>query len=122
MRQESDPISGFPVYKTLLCEVGLVEAERSKGKRGGTDTRIHDERVEHFPARATAPTPPRRNVYLDHNATTPVDPEVLEAMMPFLRDAWGNPSSIHALGNEARTKVDDARRKSLKLSTAPRGE
>ncbi len=44
-------------------------------------------------------------VYLDHNATTPVAPEVLEAMLPFLRGELGNPSSDHALGRRARQAV-----------------
>lgn len=48
-------------------------------------------------------------IYLDHNATTPVDPEVLEAMLPFLRSEFGNPSSGHALGRAARVAVDRAR-------------
>lgn len=48
-------------------------------------------------------------VYLDFNATTPVAPEVLEAMMPYLRWSWGNPSSDHALGREARRALDEAR-------------
>jgi cysteine desulfurase len=48
-------------------------------------------------------------VYLDHNATTPVAPEVLEAMLPYLRTAYGNPSSDHALGRRARHAVDEAR-------------
>jgi cysteine desulfurase len=37
-------------------------------------------------------------IYLDYNATTPVAPEVLDAMLPYLRDAYGNPSSSHAAG------------------------
>jgi cysteine desulfurase len=41
-------------------------------------------------------------IYLDHAATTPVRPEVLDAMLPFLREAWGNPSSAHRLGRAAR--------------------
>ena len=48
-------------------------------------------------------------IYLDHNATTPVDPEVLRAMLPFLREEYGNPSSAHALGKRARDAVEAAR-------------
>jgi cysteine desulfurase len=48
-------------------------------------------------------------VYLDHNATTPILPEVVEAMLPFLRDHFGNPSSDHALGRRARAAVERAR-------------
>lgn len=48
-------------------------------------------------------------VYLDCNATTPVAPEVAEAMLPFLRDAFGNPSSSHAFGHRARQAVRDSR-------------
>ena len=50
-----------------------------------------------------------RHVYLDHNATTPVLPDVLEAMLPFQREAFGNPSSVHQFGRRARIAVDDAR-------------
>jgi cysteine desulfurase len=49
-------------------------------------------------------------VYLDHAATTPVRSEVLEAMLPFLRESWGNPSSSHRLGRAARAGLDQARR------------
>ncbi len=48
-------------------------------------------------------------IYLDHNATTPVDPAVLEAMLPFLRDDFANASSIHSPGQRARAAVDAAR-------------
>lgn len=47
--------------------------------------------------------------YLDYNATTPLAPAALEAMLPFLRDEFGNPSSIHAHGRRARASIDDAR-------------
>ncbi|MCC6826159.1 MAG: cysteine desulfurase [Acidobacteria bacterium] len=50
-----------------------------------------------------------RRVYLDNSATTRVADEVFEAMLPFLRDFYGNPSSIHHFGQEARTAVDKAR-------------
>src|SRR3954465_8792774 len=48
-------------------------------------------------------------IYLDHAATTPVRPEVLEAMMPFFGPRFGNPSSMHRWGREARTALDEAR-------------
>lgn len=47
--------------------------------------------------------------YLDHAATTPIDPSVLEAMHPYLERAFGNPSSMHAAGREARAAVEGAR-------------
>ncbi len=50
-----------------------------------------------------------QHVYFDHNATTPVDERVLEAMMPFLRGAYGNASSRHESGTLARRAVDAAR-------------
>ncbi len=51
----------------------------------------------------------KRLVYLDHNATTPVHPEVLEAMIPYLKDNYGNASSIHGKGRDAREAVEHAR-------------
>lgn len=48
-------------------------------------------------------------IYLDHAATTPVRPEVLEAMQPFYGPRFGNPSSTHRWGREARTALDEAR-------------
>jgi cysteine desulfurase len=48
-------------------------------------------------------------VYLDHNATTPLDPRVLEAMLPVLREGFGNASSLHWYGQQARAAVDEAR-------------
>lgn len=48
-------------------------------------------------------------IYLDHNATTPVAPEVLEAMLPYLTQQYGNPSSDHLLGHRAREAVEEAR-------------
>ncbi len=50
-----------------------------------------------------------RRVYLDHNASTPVHPEVLEAMLPYFSERFGNPSSIHGFGREAREGLDTAR-------------
>jgi cysteine desulfurase len=50
-----------------------------------------------------------KSVYFDHAATTPVDPRVLEQMLPFFCDQYGNPSELHRLGREARTAVERAR-------------
>jgi len=50
-----------------------------------------------------------RKVYLDHNATTPVHPEVREAVAPFMSELFGNPSSIHWAGRDVRKSVEDAR-------------
>jgi cysteine desulfurase len=51
-----------------------------------------------------------RRVYLDHSATTPVDYRIVEAMLPYLTERFGNASSVHFFGQEARAAVDKARR------------
>lgn len=48
-------------------------------------------------------------IYFDNAATTPIDPRVFNAMRPYLQEVWGNPSSLHREGREARTAVDRAR-------------
>ncbi len=52
----------------------------------------------------------KRIVYMDHAATTPVDPRVLEAMLPYFSEKFGNASSIYSLGREARQAIEEARR------------
>ncbi len=106
-----DPISGFPVYKALLCEVTRAEdhAERllmDSGELGEDDALAGVAAV----AEETLP-----RIYLDHNATTPVDPEVGAAMEPFLRAGFGNPSSIYREGTDARGAVEGARRRLAQL-------
>jgi cysteine desulfurase len=60
-------------------------------------------------------------IYLDHAATTPLRPEVLAAMMPYLTDAFGNPSSAHAFGRRARAALDEAHeRVAARLNAEPR--
>ena len=50
-----------------------------------------------------------RTVYFDYNATTPLDPKVRDSMLPYLSEIWGNPSSVHHIGRQARAVLDDAR-------------
>ena len=57
-------------------------------------------------------------IYLDHNATTPVDPRVLEAMLPFFSAEFGNASSIHSFGQKARAAVETAREQVAELINA----
>jgi cysteine desulfurase len=56
-----------------------------------------------------------RTVYFDYNATTPLDPQVREAMLPFLGEVWGNPSSVHHVGRRARSLLDDSRDRAAKV-------
>ena len=63
-----------------------------------------------------------KNIYLDNNATTPLHPEVLEAMLPGLRENYGNPSSIHSFGRSARVQLDEAREKVARLINAQSSE
>jgi cysteine desulfurase len=64
---------------------------------------------------------PATPIYLDHAATTPLRPDALEAMLPYLRGAFGNPSSAHALGRGARNALDEAREQlAADLGAAPR--
>ena len=102
-----DPISGFPIYKSLLCQVEKI----NRGKRTvGTIPTVQESADNNLVMQAAAAKQTSRRVYLDHNATTPVDPEVLKAMVPYLQDDFGNPSSVHTTGSRARKAVEAARR------------
>ena len=98
-----DPISGFPVYKSLLCNVIKAGGESDRVVIG-TGERPGDygsaERVAHV-------VDP---IYLDHNATTPLAPVVATAMKEAM-DAFGNPSSIHEAGRRSRALIEEARRR-----------
>ena len=61
-------------------------------------------------------------IYLDNAATTALDPEVLEAMLPIMKEHYGNPSSIHALGRKTRTAIENSRKLIAKLLNAQPGE
>jgi cysteine desulfurase len=66
--------------------------------------------------------PVPRTIYFDYNATTPLDPAVREAMLPFLGEFWGNPSSVHHVGRKARALLDDARDRAAKFLGAKPSE
>lgn len=63
-----------------------------------------------------------KRIYLDYAATTPVDPRVLEAMKPYFLSKFGNASSLHKLGQEAKRALEDSREKIAKLINADPGE
>src|ERR1039458_6178725 len=63
-----------------------------------------------------------RSIYFDYNATTPLDPAVRQAMLPFLGEFWGNPSSVHHVGRKARALLDDARDRAAKFLGAKPSE
>ena len=61
-------------------------------------------------------------VYLDNAATTALDPQVLETMLPFLQQHHGNPSSIHSFGRETRAAIEKARKQIAKILNVSPGE
>src|SRR5688500_12944657 len=61
-------------------------------------------------------------VYLDNAATTPLDPEVFEAMKPFMMEDFGNPSSTHAHGRKVRAAIESCRKKVAELLSCTQGE
>ena len=65
---------------------------------------------------------PQRQIYLDHAATTPVAPEVVQAMLPYFSEYYGNPSSIHRTGRRANVALENARRAIAGLIGAKAGE
>ncbi len=108
-----DEISGFPVYKALLCEVAKVSAG-GKGEPlsgAGCDVAEAPRPVAGLPDRSR----PVRRVYLDNNATSPVADAVFEAMKPYFQSMHGNPSAIHGVGRDAREAVERARRQVARL-------
>src|SRR4028119_1892603 len=61
-------------------------------------------------------------IYFDNAATTPLDAEVLDAMLPFMRDHFGNPSSIHGHGRQGRAAIENARKTIAHLLNAAPAE
>ena len=111
-----DELSGFPVYKALLCDV--IKVASGKGETGNIVLR-QDNKPDS--SSVTVSKVPKRHIYLDNNATTPVADEVRDAMLPYLGADHGNPSSIHSSGRDARMAMEKARRQVASLiNTSPR--
>lgn len=72
------------------------------------ENRTKDSAQINFPSRGKSEANTR--IYFDNAATTPLDPEVLEAMMPYLTNHFGNPSSIYSYGRETRLAIENARK------------
>jgi cysteine desulfurase NifS len=108
-----DEVSGFPVFKALLCDVVRVKqgtAAARKVVRQHESSRVPSARARRKPDAAAV-----KRIYLDNNATTQMAAAVREAMRPYLDVMHGNPSSIHGMGRDARGGVEDARRKVAQL-------
>jgi cysteine desulfurase NifS len=104
-----DPISGFPIYKALLCEVYRApDSQDTLALDTGDGAPVST--IE-----AAAPAATGARIYLDHNATTPVAPEVLRAMVHCLEGGCGNPSAIYREGREAKAAMEEARRQLANL-------
>ncbi len=63
-----------------------------------------------------------KDKYYDHVATNPLNPEVLETMMPYLKEEFGNPLSVYDLGVNAKSAIEDAREKVARLVNAKPAE
>jgi cysteine desulfurase NifS len=117
--QNHDEISGFPVYKALLCQLEKVEEGTEESRAAATLSASGCEAMPELALRRKGP--PARRIHLDNNATTRVAEEVGEAMQPYLNGRYGNPSSIHGTGRDAREAVEGARRQVARLiGTKPR--
>jgi cysteine desulfurase NifS len=103
-----DRISGFPVYKALLCDVKKIESGTGETQHSAADE-------DDLPDIGKEPEKQMRRIYLDNNATTQVIDTVREAMMPYLGMNAGNRSSIHQTGRTAREGIENARRQVARL-------
>jgi len=104
-----DPISGFPIYKALLCEV-------KRAPDAGDTLALDTGEMCQVPLGVKeGPLTAKDRIYLDHNATTPTHPEVKDAMCRVLETQFGNPSSIYLEGRQAKSALEEARRKLANL-------
>jgi len=110
-----DKISGFPVYKALLCDVVKVKNGSADNKKMMKNNDQLREKLFEVEEKLKKPD---RTIYLDNNATTKIAEDVQQVMQPYLRHSYGNPSSIHGVGRDAREGLDMARRQVARLINA----
>ncbi len=108
-----DQISGFPVYKALLCDVVKIEQGTEKTRLAANKQVAACDLNLVIPQIRTNKLD--RLIYLDNNATTHMADAVREAMLPYIETAQGNPSAIHGMGREAQEAIERARRQVAKL-------
>lgn len=101
--EQHDPISGFPIYKSLLCEVEKIDNSIKRSKITIDEIKENEIKFEKYSI-------PQRIIYLDYNATTPLSKTVKQAMIEAM-DLFSNPSSVHEGGKKARLLVEASRRK-----------
>ena len=107
------------VGEDLEQPVGVVEGQLAQEQARGLEDGHRPQDSRRPPHRAYNRAP--MAIYLDHAATTPLRREVLDAMLPFLTDAFGNPSSAHSFGRTARTALDEAHeRVAARMNAQPR--
>lgn len=104
-----DPISGFPVYKSLLCDVDKVTKQENSSPQITRSPSGFGEIAARVSQKSTDTHEPI-SIYMDHNATTPLDHDVIKAMKDCF-SVFGNPSSIHQSGRNARDLIEYARKK-----------
>ena len=114
-----DDISGFPVYKALLCEVVKIKEGKAINRITAAKTVKMSEKPSAF-FQSDKKNPVKR-IYLDNNATTKVADGVRKSMLPYLEAQYGNPSGIYEMGRDTRDALENARRKTANLlNTKPK--
>jgi cysteine desulfurase NifS len=109
-----DIISGFPIYKALLCNVAKINNGTRRSKNHPHKyIAVCQQNIPRLLRRSID-----QQIYLDNNATTKVADEVKKAILPYIEEAYGNPSSIHSSGRFCRDGIDRARYQIAKFINA----